>query len=71
MALRRELANQDHVHRFVIVADADGWEVREEEDANVIHRVHRTDWHRVEMDVRLFDVKAIGLKREGWIEHRG
>ena len=69
MALRRELANHDHVHRLVIINHSDGWEVREEEDATVIHRAHRTDWHRVERDLLLFDVKARGLKREGWREH--
>jgi hypothetical protein len=69
MTLGRELANHNHTHRLVIIADADGWEVREEEDAIVIHRVHRTDWHRVETDLRLFDARALELKHDGWSEH--
>lgn len=65
MALERELTSDSHVHRLVIIADADGWDVREEEDATV---VHRTDWHRVESDVRLFDIRAAGLTSGGWTE---
>jgi hypothetical protein len=59
MVPTRELTVANHIHRLVIVADAHGWEVLEEEDALVISRVHRSDWHRVEMDVRLFDARAM------------
>jgi hypothetical protein len=61
MGPARELTVANHIHRLVIVADAYGWEVREEEDASVISRVHRSDWHRVEMDVRLFDARAMNV----------
>ena len=61
MGFTRELTNDNHVHRLVIIADAHGWDVREEEDSAVVRLVHRTDWHRVERDVWLFDVKALRL----------
>ena len=61
MAPTRELTKSHHTHRLVIIADAYGWEVREEEDAAVISRVHRSDWHRVEMHVRLFDARTMNV----------
>jgi hypothetical protein len=69
MSLNHCLVNQEHVHRFVVTADVGGWEVREEEDSTVVRRMHREDWHRVERDVQLFEIRAITLKREGWIDN--
>jgi hypothetical protein len=69
MSLDRCLINRERVHRFVVKRDAGGWEVSEEEDSAVLRRVHRKDWHRVERDVRLFEISALALKREGWIEN--
>jgi hypothetical protein len=55
--------------RFVVTRDAGGWEVSEEEDSAVLRRVHRKEWHRVERDIHLFEISALTLKREGWIEN--
>ena len=41
----------------------------EEEDSAVLRRVHRKEWHRVERDIHLFEISALTLKREGWIEN--
>ena len=68
MSLDRHLISNGHVRRFVVTSDLEGWEVREEEDSAVLRRAHRDDWHRVERDVRLFEIKALALKRDGWIE---
>jgi hypothetical protein len=68
MSLDRHLISNGHVRRFVVTSDLKGWEVREEEDSAVLRRAHRDDWHRVERDVRLFEIKALALKRDGWIE---
>jgi hypothetical protein len=68
MSLRRELINSGHSHRFIVMSDVNGWEVREEEDSRLIKRVHREDWHRVERDTRLFEMTARTLKGNGWIE---
>jgi hypothetical protein len=45
-----------HVHRLVVTHDLEGWEVREEQDAVVLRRARRRDWHRVESDVELFEM---------------
>jgi hypothetical protein len=58
MGLRRELPDDNQNHRLVIVAHANGWEVREEDGTEVLSRVHRTDWDRVERDVQLFDARS-------------
>jgi hypothetical protein len=42
--------------------------VREEEDRAVLRCVHRGDWHLVELDAQLFEIRARALKREGWAE---
>lgn len=68
MELTRCLTRSGHVHRFVVTSDVHGWEVIEEEDSAVLKRVHREDWHRVERDAWLFQVRACTLTREGWID---
>jgi hypothetical protein len=68
MSLDRLLNSHGHVHRFVVTRDLTGWEVREEEDSTVLRRTHREDWHRVERDVLLFQIRATSLKGQGWIE---
>jgi hypothetical protein len=68
MSLDRQLNRRGHVHRLIVTNDLEGWEVREEEDASVQRLTHRADWHRVETDMQLFEIRALALKREGWIE---
>jgi hypothetical protein len=53
----------------VVTECAQGWEVREEEGAVVKHDVIHDDWHRVERDLSLFDLRAATLRREGWIDN--
>ena len=69
MSLDRRLNNREHVHRFVVTRDAGGWEVREEKDSTVLRRAHHRDWHCVERDIHLFEIRALALKRDGWIEN--
>ena len=68
MSLDRLLNSDGHVHRFVVTSDLKGWEVREEKDSTVLRRTHREDWHRVERDILLFQIRATALKGQGWIE---
>jgi hypothetical protein len=68
MSLDRFLNSHGQVHRFVVISDLEGWDVREEEDSTILRRAHREDWHRVERDVQLFEMKALALKRAGWID---
>jgi len=69
MSFDRHLTGHGHFYRFVVTKDPAGWEVREEEDTAVLRRAHREDWHRVERDIQLFEMRALALKREGWIEN--
>ena len=70
MSLDRLLNRHGHVHRLIVTNDLEGWEVREEEDAAVLRLTHRADWHRVERDMQLFEIRALALKRDGWTESR-
>jgi len=69
MSLDRHLNSCGHVHRFVVTRDIEGWEVREEKDSAILRRAHRNDWHRVERDMQLFEIRALALKSDGWIEN--
>jgi hypothetical protein len=57
MLMTHESTTRNHVRRLVVTTMSDGWEVREEEDAGVISVVRRYDWHRVERDCLLFDLR--------------
>jgi len=64
---KRTFRKADQTHRFVITnTDGSGWEVREEQDSQVIWRVRYTDWHRVERARMNFAVHAINLELSGW-----
>lgn len=63
----RELHNAGHVKRFFIDAKDDrGWEVREEQDSQVLRRVCYTDWHRVERALQVFRMEIGRLEDHGW-----
>ena len=34
-----------------------GWDVKEEENSQVVRRVHCTDWHRVERALAMFSLR--------------
>jgi hypothetical protein len=65
----RRLIHDGHVHRFIVVEDLEGWEVREEEDSKLIRQTHHDDWHRVERDTWRFELRSQEFKRQGWVEH--
>jgi hypothetical protein len=69
MSIDRHLTRHGHLHRFVVTNNDTGWDVCEQEDAGVLRRTHRGDWHRVERDVQLFELTAMALKRDGWVEN--
>jgi hypothetical protein len=70
MIFERHLVNQEHVHRFLVARDLEGWHAREEEDSIVIRAVHHDDWHRVERTVRRFEAAASALEERGWADAR-
>jgi hypothetical protein len=55
--------------RFSITdAGALGWEVREEQDSQIIWRTRYNDWHRVERARMTFAREAASLASAGWKE---
>jgi hypothetical protein len=68
MTLTRHVVHETHVHDFVVTDDTEGWDVREEDDSSTVRLVHHDDWHQVERDAWLFDLRATALKESGWIE---
>ena len=69
MIFAKRFSSQDHTRSFT-VGDADerGWEIREEEDNQVIKRTWLHDWHRVENMMMRFAIEATQLQSAGWIE---
>jgi hypothetical protein len=66
---KRVFRKADRTHRFLITSSKGaGWEVREEQDSQVILHVHYTDWHRVERARTAFATQALNLQSLGWKE---
>ena len=65
----KELRQAGHTKRFSISsAGSDGWEVRVEQDSEVVRRVYYTDWHRVERAALLISRQVSELEEDGWLE---
>jgi len=65
----KELTQAGHTRRFTISeAGKVGWEVRVEQDSEVVHRVCYTDWHRVERAVLRMSMQVSELEESGWRE---
>jgi hypothetical protein len=65
----RILRKADHIRRFTIHrAGATGWEVREEQDSDIIRTSCYTDWHRVERARMVFARQVALLEDAGWTE---
>jgi hypothetical protein len=65
----KELKQAGHTRRFSISdAGSEGWEVRVEQDSEVVRRVCYTDWHRVERAVLLLSRQVSELEDKGWRE---
>ena len=66
---KRTFRKADQTHRFLItITDGAGWEVREEQDSQVILSVRYNDWHRVERARMAFANQALNLELSGWKE---
>ena len=65
----RTYRKAEQERRFRIVhAGPSGWEIRDEQDHEVVKRVLYDDWHRVERARMTFDEEGRRLKDEGWTE---
>jgi hypothetical protein len=64
-----ELTQTGHVKRFSIrLAGTEGWEIRVEQDSDVVRRERYTDWHRVERALTDITEEVSSLKAGGWSE---
>jgi hypothetical protein len=64
----KELRQAGHTKRFTVTpAPSEGWEVRVEQDSQVVRRVHYTDWHRVERAVLMLSLQVSELEDKGWV----
>lgn len=70
MRIERSVMFQDQAIRLLVTKCDQGWQVREEQGSLVLLDVIRDDWHRVERDLRLFEMKASVLREQGWIDGR-
>lgn len=69
MIFAKRFRSQDHTRSFVVdKADERGWEVREEQDDEIVKRTWVYDWHRVENAMMRFALEAMQLQRAGWVE---
>jgi hypothetical protein len=69
-AFAKSIRKANHVRRYIIQPAPVGWEVREEQDSQVVRQVRYQDWHRVERARRAFVVEMSQLQENGWQEDR-
>lgn len=65
-AFTKSLKKAQHVRRYTIQTTSTGWEVKQEQDSQVLRQTCYQDWHRVERARRAFVVEMINLRQEGW-----
>lgn len=66
---QRQLQREDHTQRFLIIpSQGEGWEVRQEQDDQVLSTRRVYDWHRVESARRWFATEVAQLRAAGWTE---
>lgn len=65
-AFTKILKKAQHVRRYTIQTTPAGWEVKQEQDSQVLRQTCYQDWHRVERARRAFVFEMINLRQEGW-----
>jgi hypothetical protein len=66
---RRVFQKAGQTKRFTISdAGTQGWEVREEQNSQVVWSTRYSDWHRVERARMVFAREAALLANSGWKE---
>lgn len=64
----KSLKKAEHTRRYTIQTTDSGWEVREEQDAQILRHSYYQDWHRVERARLSFSLKLNVLREQGWRE---
>ena len=67
-AFTKSIRKADHIRRYTIQPSAVGWEVRQEQDSQVVRQASYQDWHRVERARRAFVIEMTYLQENGWQE---
>jgi hypothetical protein len=63
----KELKQAGHTRRFTISeAPGEGWEVREEQDNQLVRSKQYRDWHRLERARMQIDAEVLALEDSGW-----
>ena len=63
----KTLIQAGHTRSFTVQAHReDGWEVRIEQDSQVIRQRRYTDWHRVERALSAIQREVESLQMQGW-----
>ena len=64
----KSLKKADHIRRYSIHSTESGWEIREEEDAQLVRHTYYQDWQRVERAKLAMSVTWNSLREQGWSE---
>jgi hypothetical protein len=64
----KHLRNAEHTRLYTIESTDTGWEVRKEQDSQVVNRMEYHDWHRVEHARRSIAIEVDALQDAGWRE---
>ena len=63
----KTLVHSGHVRQFIVQARrASGWEVRVEQDRQVVRRSEYRDWHRLERAITAIEREVGDLVAQGW-----
>ena len=63
----KELTLGNHTRRFMVNAmRSTGWEVRVEQDRDVVRETRYFDWHRVERAISAIEREVAKLEAQGW-----
>lgn len=65
-AFSKSIRKADRIRRYTIQTTPTGWQVREEQDSQVVLQACYDDWHRVERAQRAFTIKLTSLREDGW-----
>jgi len=64
---QKRLHHDGHTRRFEVAEASGGWEVRTEEDSQLVKHVRYDDWHRVERAVMSIRLEVLTLQEAGWV----
>ena len=67
MIFTKRLASEGHTRQLTIERSISGWIAREHDDSAIRTSLFH-DWQRVELAIAIFEMKALALQDEGWLE---